>query len=139
MLVLKLGLLGPLGGHRRRLPLEAFHIARLRAVLAEDCGACAQMAVNEAMRAGVVPALLRAVVAGRLDDLPPDLATVCRFVDATLDHAPEQGALREPLRERFGEAGFIELALVIALSSFFPRFKRTLGHAQSCATRPVEV
>lgn len=138
-LVMKLGLLGPLGNHRRCLPLEAFHIARLRAVLAEDCGACAQMAVNEAKRAGVAPTVLRAVTANRLEELSADLVAVCRFVDAALADAPEQTALREHMRERFGDVGLADLALAIALSSFFPRFKRALGHAQSCAARPVDV
>ncbi len=138
-LVMKLGLLGPLGNHRRRLPLEVVHVARLRAVLAEDCSACAQMAVNEAKRAGVDAQWLRAVASDHLDELPSEPAAVCRFVDATLADAPEQTTLREQMRRRYGEGGLIELALAVGLSAFFPRFKGALGHAQSCAVRPVEV
>ena len=84
-LVAKIGLLGPLGGHRRALPVEAKQVATVRAVLAEDCGECAQIAVNVARAEGVSREVLAAVVHGRLADLPPRLAAVCRFVDALRD------------------------------------------------------
>lgn len=136
-LAAKLGLLAPLASHRRALPLEALHAARLCATALEDCGACVRMAACDALRAGVGPELVRAIAAGRLAALPDELAELCRFVRAVHAGGSEQHELRERMRLRYGAAGLIELALAIALSSFFPRFKRALGHARSCAADPL--
>jgi uncharacterized membrane protein/alkylhydroperoxidase family enzyme len=136
---LKLSLLSPLGNHRRSLPPEVFHVARLQATLAEDCGACAQMAANLAKQDGVSPQVLRAVAQGDVYRFPLALAQVCQFVDAVLMDRPEQTDLRNLMRDRYGEEGLIELSAAIALASFFPRFKRGLGVAQSCALQPVFV
>lgn len=138
-LVMKIGLLGPLGEHRRALPAEAKHVATVRAVLAEDCGACVQIAVNLALADGVSREVLAAVVNGRLWELPPNLEAVCKFVDALQNQETITESLREQLRVEYGDDGIAELSLAYALAAFFPRFKRGLGHAQSCALRPVEV
>jgi alkylhydroperoxidase family enzyme len=138
-LVLKIGLLGPLGNHRRALPAVARHVASVRATLAEDCGACVQIAVNLALADGVSRTVLSAVVNGRLWELPPNLEAVCKFIDALQNHETIPPATREQLEVEYGRDGVAELAATFALASFFPRFKRGLGEAQSCALRPVEV
>src|SRR5690349_21364816 len=58
----KIGLLASLGSHRRALPADAFHVARLLATLREDCGACAQIEVNLARKDRVAPGVLKAVL-----------------------------------------------------------------------------
>lgn len=137
-LVLKLGLLGPLGNHRHALPPAAKHVAVVRATLREDCGACAQMAVNLAKAEGVADDLLRAVVYNRLEELPPGLADICRWVDE-LQAGGDPAGLRENLRAHYGEAGLIELSLAFSLAAFFPRFKKGLGAATTCALHPVRI
>jgi len=134
----KLLLFGPLGNHRRHLPREAFHLARLAATQGEDCGTCAQIAIYFARRDGVEPALLRAALSGDDAALPPLLADVRRFarIVAAGDDAPE---FRESLRAALGATAFVELSLAIATARFFPAFKRALGHAQSCQLVRIEV
>lgn len=134
----KLGLLGPLGNHRKALPPAAKHAAVVRATLGEDCGACAQMAVNLAKADGVADDLLRAVVYNRLEELPVELADICRWVEE-LQAGGDPVGLRGRLRQHYGEAGLIELSLAVSLAAFFPRFKRGLGAATSCALRPVRI
>ncbi len=138
-LVAKIGLLGPLGEHRRALPAEAKHVATVRAVLAEDCGACVQIAVNLALAEGVSRDVLAAVVHGRLWELPPNLEAICKFVDALQNQETITESLRDQLEVEYGRDGVAELSVAFALAAFFPRFKRGLGAAQSCALRPVEV
>ena len=138
-LVAKLGLLGPLGSHRSALPAEAKHVATVRATLAEDCGACVQIAVNLALAEGVSRAVLSAVVNGRLWELPPNLEAVCKFVDALQNQETISDSHRDQLEAEYGRDGVAELSLAYALAAFFPRFKRGLGQAQNCALRPVEV
>ncbi|MBA4137547.1 MAG: hypothetical protein C0518_09550 [Opitutus sp.] len=138
-LVMKIGLLGPLGTHRRALPAEAKHVATVRATLAEDCGACVQIAVNVALAEGVSREVLAAVVNGRLWELPPNLEAVCKFVDALQNQETITASLRDQLQVEYGDDGVAELSVAYALAAFFPRFKRGLGEAQSCALRPVEV
>src|SRR5438067_1667985 len=52
-----------LGRFRRDVPIEAWCTAGITAVRHEDCGPCTQLAVTMAERAGVSPAVLRAVLA----------------------------------------------------------------------------
>jgi alkylhydroperoxidase family enzyme len=67
---LKLLLFAPLASHRRHLPREAWHLARLAATQSEDCGTCVQIVLYFARRDGVAPEALRAALAGG-DSLSP--------------------------------------------------------------------
>jgi hypothetical protein len=57
------GRIGALGQYRRGVPVEAYGAAAIVAARWEDCGPCTQLAVTMAERAGVAPAMLRAVIA----------------------------------------------------------------------------
>src|SRR5262245_55670032 len=72
-----------LGQFRRDLPIEAWFAAGITAVRHEDCGPCTQLGVTMAERAGVNPAVLRAVLADNPDAMPPDVALVWKFTRAT--------------------------------------------------------
>ena len=135
---LKFALFTPLAGHRKKLPPDAYHLARVVAVQHEDCGTCVQIEVNLARKDGVAPELLRAALKGRLDELPPDLADVCRFA-RTVSEQGDDVELRERLRARYGDEGLVELALGIAAARVFPTTKRALGYATSCSLVEVEV
>src|SRR5918992_1549596 len=75
-----------LGQFRRDLPIEAWCAAGITAVRLEDCGPCTQLGVAMAERAGVSPAVLRAVLADDAAAMPPDVALVWKFTRATLAH-----------------------------------------------------
>jgi hypothetical protein len=51
-----------IGAYRKDVPLAVHSAAGIVAVMSEDCGPCTQLAVDMAQRAGVDPAILRAVV-----------------------------------------------------------------------------
>ncbi|HEV8377472.1 MAG TPA: hypothetical protein VGP99_01380 [Tepidisphaeraceae bacterium] len=125
--------------YRRVLPPAPLYLARLVALRHDDCGTCVQIAVNQAKKAGVPADTIRAVLDGRLDDLPEDLRDAYRFADAVVRASGDEGPFRERIRQRYGDEGLIELALAIASCRVFPTVKRALGYAVSCSTVPVTV
>jgi hypothetical protein len=129
----------PLAAYRRTLPAEPFYLARIVATRQDDCGECLQIVVNQAKNAGIRPALLRAVLADRLEELPVDVAEACLFASAIVTAGDAVDALRERLRGRFGEEALVELAMTIAAARIFPALKRALGHANSCAVTSIHV
>ena len=135
----KLGLLKPLSSHRRRVPSASLHIARLQTTLAEDCGACVQIELNMARKAGVPHEILSAVIGQRPEDLPEDLADVARFSWAIVERARDEDHLRTRIRNRYGEEGLIEISLAIASARLFPTIRRAMGFSKSCALTPLNI
>jgi hypothetical protein len=129
----------PLANSRKTLPKEPWFVAQLVALQHEDCGTCLQIGVNLARQAGVESSLIRAVLEGDGHQLPNDLADVARFTKSILTASDDDDALRQSLRERYGERGLIEIAYAIAGSRIPPTVKRTLGYAKSCSLVPVAV
>ena len=129
----------PLSSYRNALPADAFHVARLVSVRAQDCGTCVQTVVNQAKADGVPVDVLKAVVASTPDALPPDLADVYRFATAVTAATYDEDPLRDKLRERYGPNGLVELAIAIAAVPFYPLSKRALGYAKSCSKVVVDV
>ncbi len=125
--------------YREKLPAAPFHVARLVAVKHQDCGPCVQTVVNLAKEDGVEPAVLKAALAGKVEELPESLRDVYRFAQAVAARTGEEDSYRERLRKVFGEEAVIELALAIATCQVFPILKRSLGHARSCSLVKVEV
>jgi alkylhydroperoxidase family enzyme len=129
----KYALFIPIARHRRCLPAEALHTARLIATQMEDCGTCVQIVVNVARADGVAPAIIEAVLAHQPEALPEALADVYHFTVAVLKATYDEGPLRERLRARYGDEGLIELAFGMATVRVFPITKRALGYAVSCS------
>ncbi len=135
----KIGLLAPLGNHRRALPADAFHVARLLATLREDCGTWVQLEVNLARNDRVPPRVLNAVLNRQPGELSTELAAVYRFTEAVLDQNLDVDWLRDRLCDLYGEKGLLELSLAIATSRFFPTLKRSLGYTKSCSLIAVNM
>lgn len=135
----KFALFTPLSQHRKKLPVDAYHIARLVATQDEDCGTCVQIIVNVARREKVPVEILKAALEARPDDLPPDLQDVYHFAGEVVKATYMEEEYRGRLRRRYGEEGLIELALAIASARVFPVTKRALGYALSCSKVEVRV
>lgn len=136
---LKFALAMPLAMHRGGAPRDALAVARLVAVLHEDCGPCAQITIDQSLKAGVPPALLRQVLDGRTDELSPELAAVYRLADATVRADPMAGDLSREVERVLGRKTLASLALAIASVRLFPTVKRALGYARSCSQVRVEL
>jgi hypothetical protein len=124
---------------RRSLPKEAYHLARIVATQAVDCGACVQSTVNIALSDGVRPEWLRAALDRRPEALPAELKDVYEFVDHLLRNTYQEDELREVLRRRYGDRALVDLAFAIAAAQVSPYTKKVLGFAKSCSKVQVEV
>lgn len=131
-------LLLPIARYRKEAPAQALCTARLVATQHEDCGTCLQIVINLAKREGVPGHVIRAVLDGRVNELPTELADVYHFTKAVVA-GEDPRDLREGLRRRFGEQGLIEIAFAIATARVFPTTKRALGFAVSCSAVRIEV
>ena len=118
--------------YRQDVPPAAHFAAKIVGVMAEDCGPCAQLTVDMAQRAGVDPAILRAVVARDFAAMPYDVALAARFTEASLRHAPEADDLRAEVVRRFGKRGLVSLAFAMVAARIFPTLKYALGYGRSC-------
>jgi hypothetical protein len=125
-----------LGQFRRDVPIEPWYVAGITAVRHEDCGPCTQLGVTMAERAGVSPAVLRAVLADNHDAMPADVALVWKFTRATLAHDPAADEYREGIVQRWGKRGLISLAFAITAARIYPTVKYALGYGKAC-TRVV--
>src|SRR5947208_16824279 len=99
-----------LGRFRRDLPVQAWCAAGITAVRAEDCGPCTQLGVAMAERAGVSPAVLRAVLYDDPAGMTPEVALAWKFTNATLAHDPAADEYREEIVKRWGQLGRVSLA-----------------------------
>ncbi len=118
--------------YRKDIPVAPHFAAKIVGVMAEDCGPCTQLMVDMAERAGVDPAILRAVVRRDFAAMPYEVALAARFAEATLHHAPEADDLREEVVRLWGKRGLISLAFAIVSARIFPTLKYALGHGRAC-------
>ena len=128
----------PAAMHRHAAPPELFHMARLGATLAEDCGPCALIAASGARDDGVARELVNeALAGGRL--LTGDRLTAFKFGAAVADHSAEAFALGDAIEHGSGRAVRLELALTAALVRGYPALKRGLGLSKSCSATRLAV
>lgn len=127
----------PMSLFRRDLPLEAHFIARVAAMLGEDCGACAQLNLRMAVEAGVDRGLL-AMMLEQPTALPALLGDVYRHTRDVAGHGQVDRERAARIRQGYGEAGFAELAVVIAGSRIYPAAKRALLRDEACQILSVD-
>ena len=137
---LRFAMFTSLAGYRKKLPADAYQVARLIATRDEDCGTCVQTVVNLARKDNVSSDILQAVLQDKPENLPADLADVYRFAKAIVEMNEEIAEpLRERLRERYGDEGLVELCLGIAACRVYPVTKRALGYGISCPRAKIEL
>lgn len=118
-------------------PKAAWYAAKIVAAMSEDCGACTQLAVDMASRAGVAPEDLRAIVAGNPAKMSAEALIGYRFAKAVLAHDPDADTLRDEIVRRWGRKALGAIALCTVAGRTFPRLRFALGHGEAC--RVIEV
>jgi hypothetical protein len=125
-----------LGQFRRDIPVEPWFAAGITAVRHEDCGPCTQLGVSMAERAGVSPAVLRAVLTDNPDAMPAEVRLVWNFTRSTLAHDIAADGYRDEIVKRWGRRALVSLSFAITAARIYPTVKYALGHGKAC-TRVV--
>ncbi|AVO37161.1 hypothetical protein [Pukyongiella litopenaei] len=114
------------------VPVDAYHVARLRGALAADCGECVKAEINLARSAGLSAQLLDQVVSGQYATLPAGLAAVATLADSVAGLRADNMEAREIVRAQYGDAGLIELAFAMNGAALLPGIKRAMGYTTAC-------
>lgn len=123
----------PFANSRKVLPKDAWYTAQFVSLQQEDCGPCLQIAVNLAQQDMVDHETIRAVLDGDKNRLSKELSDVYEFAESIVSsNLNDDDALRELMRDRYGDRGLIELSYAIASSRVPPTVKRVLGYATTC-------
>ena len=134
---LKFGMFSPLALHRKVTAPEVWHLARLGATQAQDCGTCVQVVVNAALNDDVSPSVLQTALSG--GDFGPDHQLALDYGRAVAYDDEGVNAIVERVRDRWGNDALVELALAVATTQVFPIVKRGMGLAVSCSLVEIEV
>ena len=121
--------------HRGSAPVEMALLARLGAVMAEDCGPCTRIVARFARQAGMSPETLRAALGGGAG-LDGDSDLAYRFGRAIASSGLDADELGEAIETLHGRSVRTELTIAAATARVYPAIKRGLGYARTCsATR----
>jgi hypothetical protein len=121
-----------LSSYRKSVPRDVYFAVKLTGTLAEDCGPCTQLVVGMALREGVAPQTLTAVLRGDDTALSESVQLGVSFARAVLGRAAEAEPLREEIVQRFGQRGLMSLAFALTAARIFPTVKYALGHGIAC-------
>jgi hypothetical protein len=121
-----------MAAHAGQLPVAPLFAARLRAIIAEDCGPCTQLVVDLALEAKLAPELISAIITRDLDKLPADIQLVVNFCDLVLARQPQANDLRAAIRARWGQSGLIAIGFAISSYRVYPTLKYSLGYGETC-------
>ncbi len=96
-----------------------------------DCGPCLQLVVNAALEQGANPELLRAALAGDMEQAG-ETGLGYRFALACIHDQPGLPAVREEVLQAYGAAALASLSIAASTGRAWPVLKRGLGHGQAC-------
>ena len=119
-------------GHPGSAPVEMAALARLGAVMGEDCGPCTRIVARLARQAGVDPGKLRAGLAGGAG-LEGDADLAYRFGRAIATSGLDVDELGESIEATHGRNIRTELTIAAATARVYPAIKRGLGYARACS------
>ncbi|MFO1241001.1 MAG: hypothetical protein U1E64_11675 [Sphingomonadaceae bacterium] len=127
----------PVTMHRFEAPADLFHMTRIAATLVEDCGPCALVAAEGAVRDGVDSELVNAAL--KADPPDGDLKTAFIFGAAIARQSIEAFTIGDAIEEAYGRTVRLELAMTAATVRAYPAMKRGLGLSKACALTPLSV
>jgi len=127
----------PFGTHRHAAPANLVAMARIGAVLVEDCGPCAIISARGALYDGVGRDTVNRALSG--DPEAGDLKTAFDFGRAIARQSADAAVLGEQIEATHGRDVRLELTVAAATVRVYPALKRGLGLGQSCALTPLRV
>ena len=128
----------PASNHRHAAPPSLAAVARIGAVLVEDCGPCALISARGGHADGVPREVLNAALAGG-SGLPPDDTLAFRFGEAIARGSADVDELGDAIESRFGRTIRIELTMAAAMVRAYPAMKRGLGLTKACSVTELSI
>lgn len=129
----------PMATFSNKAPLDAINVARMTAIINEDCGTCAQLYVDLALEAGLDKEIAKEVVYNQGKNLPAPLKDLYDFTLLVSNNESIDEALYAKMNEHYSKEVLVEISLAIAATKVFPTIKRVLNLAQSCSLIQVKV
>jgi hypothetical protein len=129
---LKFAMVNAMTGYRRDVPRDVAYAVKLTGTIAEDCGPCTQLMVTMALKEGVDPGTISAIVRGDEATMSDQVKLGVAFGRAVLAHDPAADALRDEIVERWGPRALVSLAFAITGARIYPTLKYALGHGKTC-------
>ncbi len=119
--------------------LDAINVARITAIIHQDCGTCAQLYVDLALEAGLDKEIVKEVVYHQGQNLPTHLKDLYDFTLTVSANEMIDEALYAKINAHYSKEVLMEISLAIAATKVFPTIKRVLNLAQSCSLIHVKV
>jgi hypothetical protein len=135
---LKFGRAVGLGEYRKDVPPDVYLGAALTSSVLADCGPCTQLGVGFALRAGVAPATIAAVLRGDEAAMSTEVALGVRFARAILARDAAADDLRAEIVRRWGARAVLALAFGTMATQLYPTLKYALGHGKACTRIVVD-
>lgn len=111
--------------------IPAWTGALLASTLEGDCGPCAQLVVDMALKKGADAGALQACAEGR-PEAAGAMGLGFRFAGAAIAGDPAADDLRRQIESQFGRKAAVSCAFAAASGRIYPVLKRGLGHGQAC-------
>lgn len=128
-----------LSRHKKHVPLEVYAAVSLTAVVAADCGPCAQLGITMALREGVSASTITRILRGNLDEMGEPVRVGVQFARAVIARDGERAdEARQFLEARYGKQALITLGFALCAAQLFPTFKWAIGHGHACQRLEVD-
>ena len=127
----------PMARYREKLSQQDYWVAKIAAMLVEDCGECLQLNVKMAQEAGVDNLLIRACLAGGAD-LNKQLNDLYHFARQVAMAESVDPELEQRIEKNYNQQELLELGIAIASAKVFPTIKRAAGYSKSCSLISIE-
>ena len=126
-----------LGAVHGALPEDAYFVACIATMVAEDCGPCGQLNVRLALEGGVDRALIATLLESP-DELPDSMRDIADHATIVARGGEVDLERVARIRKAYGEAGLAEIAAAIVGSRMYPAMKRALGVPGHCERPTVD-
>jgi hypothetical protein len=131
---LRFGLFSVFAEQKQGAPTTALVVAKLCAVMNEDCGPCTQLVVRMGEDAGVARDDLLGVIRGEQTRMSSDATLAYGFARSVLARDLETSShLRKEVVARWGDRALVSLAFAMSAARVYPTLKYALGHGSACA------
>lgn len=111
--------------------------AALASVLDGDCGPCAQLVVNNALRIGTESEKIKACL-HRDFESSGEVGLGFRFAESAINDCDDLDSLRQAIAKRHGQEAVIAASYAAASCRAYPVMKRGLGYGKICQAVSVD-